>query len=35
LLLEFEAQDLFAMGSELHQLVHITLPLRLPFSPIA
>ncbi len=32
LLLEFEAQDLFAMGSELHQLVHITLPLRLPLS---
>ena len=32
LLLELDAQDLFAMGSELHQLVHITLPVRLPLS---
>ncbi len=29
LLLELSADDLFAMGSELHQLVHGTLPLRL------
>ena len=30
LMLELSADDLFAMGNELHQLVHRTLPLRLP-----
>ena len=30
LLLELDAQDIFAMGSELHPLVHNTLPMRLP-----
>ena len=30
LMLELSADDLFAMGSELHQLVHGTLPLRWP-----
>ena len=33
LLLELEAQDIFTMGSELHQLVHVTLPIRLPGVP--
>jgi hypothetical protein len=30
LLLELDAEDIFAMGSELHPLVHTTLPVRLP-----
>ena len=33
LMLELSADDLFAMGRELHQLVHGTLPIRLPGLP--
>jgi hypothetical protein len=30
LLLELDAQDIFGIGSELHKLVHTTLPFRMP-----